>query len=411
MMGIIRIAFRNLYRQKRRTLLTVSIIAVGVTAVLLFTALAGSFKNMMIGQITDSMLGHAQIHRAGYVAAIDNMPLNRMIKKQQFAGLEKILQETPALEAYSGRIQFNAMLSNFLETTSIKVSAIDPEHELAVAPLLQNRIKTGAMLKPGEMLLPEMLAKGLNVTVGQDVVLVATNADGSVNGQNLKVAGIIESVVGPTGKYGYLHISDAVSLLRMDEPEWSEVALRLRRIGDLDNVVPALRARLDENQNKEGKNIFELHTWRDLSPFYNIAKMIDLMTMFIKVILVAIVLISIMNVMVMAVYERIREIGTLAAIGTLPRTIRAIFLTEGLLLGALGAVTGNVLGVVLVSAAKIAKLTIAFGQKDRIPLNPELPFSQMLMVALVILVVAAVAALEPAYKASKMDPVQALRHN
>jgi putative ABC transport system permease protein len=74
-------------------------------------------------------------------------------------------------------------------------------------------------------------------------------------------------------------------------------------------------------KNKEGKPVLELHTWEALSPFANIAKMIDLMTLFIRIMLVAIVLVSVMNVMLMAVYERIREIGTLAAIGTPPRRI------------------------------------------------------------------------------------------
>lgn len=411
MISILKIAFRNLYRQKRRTLLTISIISVGVTAVLLFSSLAGSFKAMMIGQITDSMLGHAQIHRAGYVSAIDNMPLNRMITQQQFKHLEKTIKNIPEIEAYSGRILFNAMISNFLETTNIKVSAIDPSKEQAVAPLLKNRIQEGAMLQPGEILLPEMLAKGLHVKAGQELVLIATNADGSVNGQTFKVAGIIESVVGPTGKYGYVHVNDAATLLRMGEPEYSEVAVRLQEIGNLDPATEKLKKELSQLKNKEGKPVFELHTWKELSPFYNIAKMIDMMTMFIQIILVAIVLISIMNVMVMAVYERIREIGTLSAIGTLPKTIRAIFLSEGLLLGFGGALAGSVLGAVLIAIAKFAKLTVAFGQKDRIPLNPDLPLSQMAMIAIVILAVSAVASLEPAFKASKMDPVEALRHN
>ena len=82
MLKIARIAFINLYRQKRRTLLTIFIIAFGVIAVLLFSAVAGSFKSMMIGRITDSMLGHIQIHRKGYVESLDNMPLNLVIENE-----------------------------------------------------------------------------------------------------------------------------------------------------------------------------------------------------------------------------------------------------------------------------------------------------------------------------------------
>ena len=77
------------------------------------------------------------------------------------------------------------------------------------------------------------------------------------------------------------------------------------------------------------KPVFEVHTWEKLTPFFNIAKMIDLMTLFIKVMLVAIVLVSIMNVMVMAVYERINEIGTIAAMGTGPGRILRFFSPKG----------------------------------------------------------------------------------
>ena len=89
--------------------------------------------------------------------------------------------------------------------------------------------------------------------------------------------------------------------------------------------------------NKQGKPVFEVHTWEKLSPFYNIARMIDLMAFFIKLMLIAVVLVSIMNVMIMAVYERIREIGTIAAIGTLPGKILSMFVLEGFFLGAMGA--------------------------------------------------------------------------
>ena len=74
--NLFKIAVRNLLRYKRRTILTASLITVGVVFVIVFISVSGSFKNMMVGQITDSMLGHIQIHRQGYVASIDNLPLN-----------------------------------------------------------------------------------------------------------------------------------------------------------------------------------------------------------------------------------------------------------------------------------------------------------------------------------------------
>src|SRR3989337_4073401 len=115
--------------------------------------------------------------------------------------------------------------------------------------------------------------------------------------------------------------------------------------------------------NSQGKPVFEVHTWETLSPFYNIARMIDVMTFFIKLMLIAIVLISIMNVMIMAVYERIREIGTIAAIGTLPGKILNMFVIEGFCLGIVGAAIGNIVGIALIFILTLSTKTFNFGQQ------------------------------------------------
>ena len=86
------------------------------------------------------------------------------------------------------------MFSNFTETTSIRVNGVDPEKEAATTPLLPGRLiggsKEGPLLKPGEILIPALLARGMNVKVGDTIVLVATNRDGSVNGKTFTVRGI-----------------------------------------------------------------------------------------------------------------------------------------------------------------------------------------------------------------------------
>ena len=209
--------------------------------------------------------------------------------------------------------------------------------------MLAGRLVAGergtALLKRGEILIPELLARGMKVKAGDTVVLVATNRDGSVNGKTFTVQGVLESVTGPSGRDGYIHIDDARELLRMTEPEVSEIAIRLKNLGQLDAARRReLAAALwPTSKNPAGPSRCSRCTLgQQLSPFANIARMIDLLDVFIKVMLVSIVLISVMNVMIMAVYERIREIGTISAIGTPPRRILALFLTEGLLLGVVG---------------------------------------------------------------------------
>ncbi len=413
MLNILKIATRNLRRYKRRTFLTASLVTLGVVSVLLFISVAGSFKNMMIGQITDSMLGHIQIHQKGYLASIDSLPLNRNLKEKQVIKVEEILAGNPAVEAFSPRIKLGAMFSNYTETTNIRLNAVIPEQEMATMPLLKDRIIKGekeGLLKKGEILVPELIAKGMNVKVGDGIVLVATNQDGSVNGQAFTVRGIVEGVTGPGGRDGYIHLDDARTLLRMEEKEISEIAVRLKDLHGLGKAFAGLGAGLEPIVNKMGKPIFEIHTWEKLTPFFNIAKMIDLMTLFIKIMLVAIVLVSIMNVMVMAVYERINEIGTIAAMGTGPGKILLLFLTEGLLLGALGAALGVIISLVGIAALKAAKISFNFGQQQGLILNPSITPADIVSIALIVIFIAILGSLQPAWKAAKMDPITALRH-
>jgi putative ABC transport system permease protein len=409
--NLFKIAIRNLMRYKRRTTLTASLVAIGVIFVLLFVGVTGSFKSMMTGQMTDSMLGHIQIHRKGYMASIDNLPLTMNMKPQAVRKLEETFRGIPEIESWSPRIKFGGMFSSFTETTNIRLNGVYPDREMKTLPLFSSRITEGEKtVRKGTIVIPELLSKGMKVNVGDTIVVIANNKDGSVNGKQLQVSGIIESIPGPGGRDGYVHIEDAMEILRMEEPEISEIAIRIRDFGKLHAVYNSLTAALAGEQNKQGKSVFEVHTWEGLTPFYNVVRMIDIMTIFIKIMLIAIVLISVMNVMIMAVYERIREIGTITAIGTMPGKVLSVFVIEGFLLGILGAVAGNVIGIGIIYILKAVKITFDFGRQTGLVLSPEVALQDILMISLIVIVVAVLGSLQPAFKASRMEPIKALRH-
>jgi putative ABC transport system permease protein len=217
-------------------------------------------------------------------------------------------------------------------------------------------------------------------------------------------------VTGPGGRDGYMHINDAMEVLRMEEAETSEVAIRLENFGKLDSVSRQLDEILSEELNTQGRPVFDVRTWEKLSPFYNVARMIDVMTFFIKLMLIAIVLVSIMNVMIMAVFERIREIGTISAIGTKPEKILSLFLIEGFSLGVFGAAAGTVLAIGIVFLINLVKITFNFGRQSGLILSPQLNAGDILWISAIVIVVSVAAALQPAFKASTMEPVDALRH-
>jgi putative ABC transport system permease protein len=416
---ILKMSLRNLARHYRRTLLTGGLIVIGVVAVLVFTAVSGSFKHHMTAQITDAMLGHIQIHRRGYVASVETLPLNLNIRAQTAERIESLLTEIPAVVSSSPRLKFAAMFSNFKETTNIRLNGIVPHREDRTVPLLAERfvdrspeLAPDTLLTAGGLLVPQLLARGMTVAVGDVVVIVATNEDGSVNGRRFHVQGILEAVTGPGGRDGYLHIDDARALLRITGNEINELAIRLDNIGKAAQISALLEARLTDiaaGAQTAKKGALEIHTWDQLTPFSNVAAMIDLLDLFIRILLVGIVMIAVMNVMIMAVYERVREIGTIAAIGTPPARILALFLGEGILIGLMGTATGIVISLVIVQALNIWPVTFAFG-RQLITLAPVLMSRDMIVTGGLVLAISIAGSLQPALKAARMDPIAALRH-
>ena len=114
--------------------------------------------------------------------------------------------------------------------------------------------------------------------------------------------------------------------------------------------------------------------------------------------------------MIMAVYERIREIGTIAAIGTLPQKILTMFMLEGFSLGVFGVLLGNVIGVSIVFILNIAKITFDFGRQTGITLSPTISFTDVAVISIIVIVISVLASLQPAFKASRMEPIKALKH-
>jgi putative ABC transport system permease protein len=366
----------------------------------------------MVGEITDSMLGHIQVHKKGYIASVDNLPLDRNLNEKQIDKVVEVLQNNPYVESYTFRIKLGGMFSNYVSSTNIRLNAIDPEKERITLPLFEKRIKESEphLLNKGEMLIPELLAKGMRVKKGDTAVLVVNNKQGSVNGLNMKVVGIVEPISGPGGRDGYFHIEDAKKILRITDTEVSEIVIRIKDVSKLQEAMQSLKP-LTKLRNQKDKPVFEVHAWTKLSPFYNIVKMLNVMDISIKIILISIVLISILNVMIMSVYERIKEIGTITAMGTPPSTIVKLFLTEGFMLGVFGAVVGSIISFIIIKVIDIIGITFSFGRQSDLVLHPTLQGNDILGVSVIVIIISLIASISPAFKAARLNPVDALRQN
>ncbi len=407
---IIGIAWKNIFRHKKRTALTALIISIGVVMVILFSGATAAFKKVMVGEITDSMLGHIQVHKKGYMTNADtqalDMVINTKLEKKLYSELEKMEE----IEGFTPRLKFSAMVSNYDKSIAMKIIAIQPEKEKLVSPELTKRIngiEDLSTLKKGTVVISEIVAKSMKLKKGDDIVLVGTNAQGSVNGTTLKIVGIIELATGPEGKSGYMHLEDAKSLLRMEEV--LEIAIRVKEIDEVDEINAKIIELINKSfLNKEGKATLEVHPWTKLTNFTSTIVIIDVMSVFLKIILIFIVLFSIMNMMVMAVYERTGEIGTISAIGTPPAVILEIFMWEGLFLGFLSSVAGSIVGLIVNYIISILNISYEFG-KSSLLLKPEVSMKEIVITIILITIISVVATLIPAYKASRLEPVDALR--
>ncbi|WP_456488197.1 ABC transporter permease [Caminibacter pacificus] len=397
-----KIAFRNLIRMGRRTFLTGSLIAIGVVFVVLYITYAESFKNSMIAQITDSVMGELQIHKKGYVSSLDSLPLDKNLPPKTVKKIEEKLNSMPEIYSYSKRLKFGGMISNYTDSTNIRLNGIDPEMEAKTLPLLKERLN-GHLPKEGEIVIPELIAKGLKLKKGDVVVLVATNKNGSMNAKTFKISGVVGIISGPGGRDGYINIKDARKLLRIKKPEINEMVIKLKNPELLEKVNKELIGFTKTIQKPK----LEVHAWIKLSPFANIIKMLDIMTFSIEIILISIVLVSILNVMIMSVFERIKQIGTMKAMGTSKSFIVSMFVNEGLLLGIFGFIIGVVASVAFVYL--IGDIHYNFGRQSNLLLVPHIYYKSVLSVGAMVVIIAIIASLYPAFKAASLKPIEALR--
>lgn len=397
------LAWRNLARHRRRTLLALLIIGGGVVTFLL----AGGFINWVLWSMREatihSQLGHVQIIRPGYFREGLGDPYRYLLPDSMAA----VTDDAPAYQrTASPRLAFNGLLSKGEDTASFLGEGIDPQAEAPIAKWVL--IQDGEDLTtsgPDTVILGAGLAKAIGAATGDMVVLLATTADGGINAVELRVAGLFAT---STKAYDdtalRVPIEVARRLMRV-EGATSWVVL-LDDTERTDEALAALRARLPASD-------YELVPWFELADFYN--KTVELFGRqvgIVRVLIALIVMLSISNTLAMTVMERTSEIGTVMALGVRRRQVMVQFLLEGAVLGAVGGMVGVMLGALLGTAISAVGIPMPpppgmdVGFTGEIQVSAGLSFEGFLLAFITTLL----ASVFPAWKASRMNIVDALRH-
>jgi putative ABC transport system permease protein len=399
------IAFRNVFRHRRRSLTGISSVAFGVVALMLAAGFIEWIYWAMREDTIRSRLGHMQIVRAGYLEDGQADPFRFLLPAN--SPERTAIEALPEVETLAPRLAFSGLISLGETTLSFIGEGIDAEREGRLAT--QTDIRAGQALAAGDqnsVMLGEGLAANLGAKVGDQVIIVANTKSGGINAVEARVKGIFATISKPFDDAALqLELSTAQSLLRVQGAHlW---VLCLKETQRTDEVLTQVREIL-------GPTKLEVTPWYEMADFYNktvslFSKQVGVM----KLIIAIIIVLSISNTLTMSVLERTSEIGTSLALGTRRVQILRQFMGEGLALGVIGGTVGLIVGALLalvVSAIGIPMPPppgMAHGFTGEVLVTPRLAFDASLLAVTTTLL----ASIYPAWRASRLEIVDALRHS
>jgi putative ABC transport system permease protein len=403
---MLRLALRSLARNRRRTAFTLVAVTIGVAVVVFAHGFGEGLVRSLVLQTVALRTGAIQIHAKGYLQATEAAPLK--LDMQDDAALRAKIAAVPGVVAVAPRIRFGGLAGNGKVSTMILGEGLDPGVELLVCPARANEIDAGggswlrADAARGGVFGAE-LARALGAAPGGSLTLNAASRAGAVNALDLDVVGVTHGAAFLESKrIVAVPLAYAQELLGM-QGRVTEYAVAVRDLDDVPRISADLRAALGD--------AYEVSAWDEVVPFLRDAVFrVRVVLKGVTVVLFAIVALGVVNTMLMSVFERVREIGTLLAIGWRRRRVLRLFLLEAATIGALGGVAGAALGWGVTSAASVRGFVFhAPGSSFEQVIRP-VPSASIALAAVVVAGLGAVlAALYPARKASRMNPVDALR--
>ena len=415
----LRLAWRNIWRHRRRTINIVLAMSLSLGLMMWYDGLIDGFNNAIYGNAIRVLGGNIQIHAEGYRAKVDSNPL---IPLANDAAVVEAARTHPDVISATRRIVTGGLLSNREGAFGVKIIGIDPEAEAAPIQegidagkplsLIAQNIKEGEWLTADSgdvILIGRGMADVMDVQVGDRITMVGSDIHKQNRQRTMTVVGIYDIDI-PTleRQTVYISLAEAQALFGLDGQS-TEIQVNIKQLGEEDKVVSALTPALPGHEVESwNKNYPELET--------AINSKGAAMNIF-GVIIICIAAIGILNLLLMAVYERTREIGLLGAMGLQPRHIAALFVLEGALIGVVGAAAGVVTGLLINGAfAQVGMDYSSFGSVTEYMalinsrIYPSLGLNNVVWRVATVVIISTLAAFIPAREASHREPAEALHY-
>jgi len=400
------LGLRNLRRNPRRTALTLASLVIGIGALTFLMAMNEGWLRDARENFILTFTAHLQVHARGFE---DSQQIQDHIAEPE--RVTALLEDDPAVAAWSRRVRVSGLASVAEANTAVLVVAVEPERERAVSRLASFVVE-GRWLDPDDprgLLLGATVAENLGAALGDKVVLMAQTPSGDITSEMFRLRGLLRA--------GAPDVDRTLALIPLEVGQrWLELGA-----GVTDIVIHAvrhqdtdrLRDRLEGALDPAG---YEVLRWMDIDPMIQQwLEFSDVYTLFFLLPVIAVVVAEIINTMLMALYERVREFGLMEALGTRKGQLFAMVLWESLVLVALGGTLGYALGAaaafhygrVGIDLSSFAD-AITFVYMNPI-LHPVPTAKAALIILATALLTAILAGVYPAWRATRLNPVEAMR--
>lgn len=401
---ILKIAFRNIFRQKRRTILTALAMIVGFTLSSVVIGLSDGAYSNIIKMFTQNRMGHIQVHTEGY---LDKPSIYKTITDYESMG--ETIQSNANVEAWTPRVYVGGLGSANEKSTAVQIIGVDVARE-TIATNFDKKIVEGKVLAETashEAVIGKGLAKRLSADIGNKIVFFSQAADGSIANDEYTIVGISESGDEITDRTTcYLHIEDAQELFVL-EGRVHEIVVIVSNINKIGKTVTAIEDSLNNSS-------LEVAPWQVFAKSFYIAMQTDQQGDAIgRLIIMLIVAIGVLNTVLMSVLERTREYGVLKAIGTKPRQIFELVISEVAIIAigsiCIGALIGSLANYILSIYGITYPMEFTYGGMKFKTMYATVNARCLFIPAITVMVSAMLVSLFPAIKAARILPAKAMQ--
>ena len=400
---LFRLAWRYLWRNHRRTIIMVGAIAVGTWAMIFMTALTRGMVDQMIRDGISVLPGHVQIHNPDY---LDDPSISNLVALDDAELSERFADA--GFKAWASRVRVPAVITSERESRGVTLLGIDPAAERSFSFVNYDEVEGRFLEGPDDkgVVIGAKLAKTLETEVGKRVVLMSQDPDNDIADRGFRVVGLFNASM-PAFEDGYVFIG-------------KQTAQKMLRIGDATTEVVFVGEDYRNIEPTYEKVIagtdgaVKVSRWYEVDTY--LGTMLDVMDGFVLIWVVIIFLalsFGLVNTLVMAVFERVREIGLMMALGMKPGAILGQIIIESMLLLAVGLAIGDVLAWVSVQPIKdgldisiVAEGMEMMGASS--VLYPKLYLDDVVLANIVVMILGFLASLSPAWRASRYEPVEAI---